>query len=258
MGNWIGQIKITSHVLLAFALLCVALDRLDAKAQQPTPPDPQFHDLIHSTSGPDLFRSYCAPCHGTDAKGHGPLSPALKTTAPDLTALAKRNGGQFPTARVRKSITGEEPATAHGSREMPVWGPIFHQVEADVDWGNERVENLVKYLQSIQSNAPAAPATPGESLSGADLYNQHCASCHAADLKGTTPAPPAPYRMPPDLTTLSKRHGGKYPEAYVTKVLRSGVVMPAHGPAQMPVWGMEFKASEIAKLTEFMKSQQAK
>jgi hypothetical protein len=33
---------------------------------------------------------------------------------------------------------------------MPVWGPIFHQVEADLDRGPVRVENLVKYLQSIQ------------------------------------------------------------------------------------------------------------
>lgn len=258
MRNISGQIRVASFLLCAFALLSVNRNGLRAQSQQPPHPDPQFPDLIHSTSGPDLFRAYCAPCHGTDAKGHGPLSPAFKTTVPDLTAMAKRNGGQFPTARVRKSITGEELATYHGPREMPVWGPIFHQVEADVDWGNERVENLVKYLQSIQSNATPATAAPAEPLSGADLYHQHCASCHGADLKGTTPAPPAPYRMPPDLTTLSKRHGGKYPEAYVSKVLRSGVVMPAHGPAQMPIWGMEFKASDITKLTEYMKSQQAK
>jgi folate-dependent phosphoribosylglycinamide formyltransferase PurN len=40
---------------------------------------------------------------------------------------------------------------SHGSREMPVWGPIFHQVEEDVDRGNVRVENLVTYLESIQT-----------------------------------------------------------------------------------------------------------
>lgn len=46
----------------------------------------------------------------------------------------------------------------------------------------------------------------------------------------------APYRQPPDLTTLSKRYGGKFPEAYVSRVLRNGVVIPAHGPPEMPVW----------------------
>jgi hypothetical protein len=46
---------------------------------------------------------------------------------------------------------GEEVLASHGSREMPIWGPIFHQVESDVDRGNVRLENLVKYLESIQS-----------------------------------------------------------------------------------------------------------
>jgi len=98
-----------------------------------------------------LFRAYCASCHGADAKGKGPAAPALKARVPDLTLLAKRNGGKFPAARVRNMIMGDEVLAAHGSREMPVWGPIFHQIEWDVDRGNVRLENLVKYLQSIQS-----------------------------------------------------------------------------------------------------------
>jgi hypothetical protein len=64
--------------------------------------------------------------------------------------LAKKSGGQFPSARVRKTITGDDVLASHGSREMPIWGPIFHQVEADQDFGNVRLQNLVKYLESIQ------------------------------------------------------------------------------------------------------------
>jgi hypothetical protein len=75
----------------------------------------------------------------------------LKAKVPDLTLLAKRNGGQFPEPRVRKVILGDDVVASHGSREMPIWGPIFHQIEEDVDRGNVRVENLVKYLESIQS-----------------------------------------------------------------------------------------------------------
>jgi hypothetical protein len=48
-------------------------------------------------------------------------------------------------------ILGDDPVVAHGPREMPVWGPVFHQVEEDVDRGNVRIDNLVKYLASIQA-----------------------------------------------------------------------------------------------------------
>ena len=98
-----------------------------------------------------MYRAYCAPCHGKDGKGNGPVAPALKATVPDLTVIAKNNGGKFPVERVRRIIVGEGMIASHGSREMPVWGPIFSQVEADVDRGPVRVENLVKYLESIQA-----------------------------------------------------------------------------------------------------------
>jgi hypothetical protein len=55
---------------------------------------------------------------------------ALKAKPADLTALARNNGGKFPTERVQKLISSTDPSVqSHGSREMPVWGPIFHQVE---------------------------------------------------------------------------------------------------------------------------------
>lgn len=103
--------------------------------------------------------------------------------------------------------------------------------------------------------------------SGAELYKKHCEACHGSDLKGNGPFPP-PYRTPPDLTTLARRHGGKFPDAYVARVLRNGVTMPAHGPAEMPVWGTEFAATQgldkaqvalrIRNLGNYIKSLQAK
>jgi mono/diheme cytochrome c family protein len=109
-----------------------------------------IEQLIYSVKGPDLFRAHCAACHGADAKGGGPLAPALKTKVPDLTLLAKNNGGKFPLERVRGQILGDDTALSHGSREMPVWGPIFHQIEGDQDFGDVRVGNLLKYLESVQ------------------------------------------------------------------------------------------------------------
>jgi mono/diheme cytochrome c family protein len=106
--------------------------------------------LIHSVEGPDLFKAYCASCHGVKARGNGPAAAGLKVKVPDLTGIGKRNGGKFPADRMREIIAGEDRIAAHGSQAMPVWGPIFHQVEADQDWGQVRLENLTKYLASIQ------------------------------------------------------------------------------------------------------------
>ena len=106
--------------------------------------------LIHSVAGPDLYRAYCASCHGIDAHGNGPAAPALRAKVPDLTLIAKRNRDVFPADRVRKIIAGEEGLVSHGSREMPIWGPVFRQVEVDQDWGYVRLQNLTRYLESIQ------------------------------------------------------------------------------------------------------------
>ena len=248
------------QIVVALALLGVVLPGSGEQTQTPANGEQQAPPLIGSVKGPDLFRAYCASCHGLDARGAGPAAPALKAQVPDLTLLTRNNRGQFPAQRTREIILGDKVVAAHGSRDMPIWGPIFHQVEADMDWGDVRLSNLVKYLQSIQlsaaSNAP----------SGAELYKQHCAVCHGIDLKGSGPAP-EPYRTPPDLTTLARRHSGKFPNTYVSRVLRNGVVMPAHGPAEMPIWGEEFAAdrlgesqvaSRIANLTDYIKSLQEK
>jgi mono/diheme cytochrome c family protein len=105
----------------------------------------------NSIKGPEIFRQYCASCHGTDARGHGPASAALKRGAPDLTQIAKRNNGKFPAQHVRDIIEGKDTsAMAHGNREMPVWGPVFHFVEWDQDLGNVRLDAITKYLESIQ------------------------------------------------------------------------------------------------------------
>ena len=135
-------------ILLAVVLVCPAFAGAAQQAQ--TLSQTQLDQLIYSIKGPDLYRAHCAPCHGSDGKGNGPMVAVLKIKVPDLTVLAKNNAGQFPAANVRKMITGQDVLLSHGSREMPIWGPIFHQIEDDKDFGNVRVENLVKYLQSIQ------------------------------------------------------------------------------------------------------------
>jgi mono/diheme cytochrome c family protein len=142
-----------SHSLYSSAVvLFVAFVGGGWALQEPQRPqkDQEPVRLISSLDGHDLFRAYCASCHGADGKGKGPVAPALKVDPPDLTTIARRNLGTFPSSRVRNIIAGDEAIVAHGSREMPVWGPIFHQVERDRDYGNVRLQNLTKYLESIQ------------------------------------------------------------------------------------------------------------
>lgn len=107
--------------------------------------------LILPLRGADLFHSYCAACHGMDGRGHGPASAALKSLVPDLTTIAHRNRGIFPRERIRARVAGDDQPAIHGTREMPLWGPIFSQVENDMDYGRVRLDNMLLYLESIQA-----------------------------------------------------------------------------------------------------------
>ncbi len=103
-------------------------------------------------SGHDLFVAYCASCHGKDGKGKGPAAASLKTPPPDLTTLTKRHEGKFPMAQVADTISGESAMSAHGSREMPVWGPFFLALSGMKEKAAKaRIEDLTSYLESIQS-----------------------------------------------------------------------------------------------------------
>ncbi|MFZ0821579.1 MAG: c-type cytochrome [Candidatus Acidiferrales bacterium] len=252
--QWVLQLA------LVLALVAVALPSVGKQTQPAQNEGNQSPPLIRSLKGSDLFQAYCASCHGLDARGTGPMAPVLKTKVPDLSVLTRNYHGQFPTAYVRLVILGDSVVVPHGIREMPIWGPIFHQVEKDMDWGDVRVANLIDYLKSIQSSD--ASKVP----SGEELYEQDCAICHGRDLKGTGPAP-APFRAPADLTALARKHGGIFPDEYVANVVRNGVLIPAHGPAEMPIWGTDFARDKwteqemtlrVANLTNFIKAHQEK
>lgn len=102
-------------------------------------------------SGAEMYKTYCAVCHGTDAKGNGPAAEALKVPPTDLTTLATRNGGKYPSMKVSAMLRGEEILAAHGTKEMPIWGNLFLSIsgghEAEVQ---QRITNLNKYIESIQ------------------------------------------------------------------------------------------------------------
>jgi mono/diheme cytochrome c family protein len=102
------------------------------------------------TKGPDLYQRCCAVCHGKDGIGGGPAAAALKATPTDLTQLSKRNGGKFPVGAIRQLLGGGESTPAHGSAEMPIWGPVFRAMTPDQNIAKLRADNLLRYLESIQ------------------------------------------------------------------------------------------------------------
>lgn len=103
-------------------------------------------------SGKEMYNTYCAVCHGTDGKGAGPAAEALKVPPTDLTTLAKKNSGKFPSMQVAATIRGEANVPAHGTKEMPVWGRLFWSMsqghEGEVQ---QRVANLTGYLEAMQA-----------------------------------------------------------------------------------------------------------
>jgi mono/diheme cytochrome c family protein len=141
--------------VFSFTLGCVTLpwfacDLGGGTPQTGLPAKTPDQSAVIPLDGGKIFRGYCASCHGVNGNGDGPAAPALKTKLPQLGTLAQRNGGTFPADRVRSIIAGDNVPTAHGSREMPVWGPIFHQIEYDQDLGYVRLQNVTEYLNTLQ------------------------------------------------------------------------------------------------------------
>jgi len=102
-------------------------------------------------SGKQTYREYCASCHGEDGKGIGPAASALKTPPSDLTTLAKRHAGKFPEDYVAEILRLGKPIQAHGSSDMPVWGPIFGARDKFNEVAvRQRIKNLCAYLASLQ------------------------------------------------------------------------------------------------------------
>jgi len=104
-----------------------------------------------ANSGKQMYASYCAPCHGVDGKGQGPVAPALKSPPTDLTVLSRNNHGKFPDTHIVTVLQNGSSIPAHGTAEMPAWGPILGKMnQTNPQDRLLRISNLSRYLDTIQ------------------------------------------------------------------------------------------------------------
>lgn len=135
-------------------LICGLLIPFAAAFAQQKGQDPAKKiEITYSLAGPEMYHTFCAPCHGVEGKGNGPAASALKKAPADLTLLSQKNGGKFPAERVRNYIEGKDAKTteAHGSREMPIWGDVFRNIANDQGAVTYRLYTLTSYLETLQA-----------------------------------------------------------------------------------------------------------
>lgn len=138
----------TRHTVLAIitALILLAMASVSARAQD-----------FSTYTGEELYKRFCASCHGARARGDGPVAKTLRMEVPDLTRIAQRHSGKFPADQIRKIIDGRTVLPPHGSRDMPVWGFEFHRQNEDAGNPDPQhrttviIQRLTDYLRSIQS-----------------------------------------------------------------------------------------------------------
>jgi len=138
------SIRIAALTCLLFAAICAATNQKPVVGQSRFP-------ATYVPSGKTMFKQYCAACHGTDAKGHGPATASLNTRPSDLTVLTKNHDNKFPFEYVAGVLRFGPGSSAHGSSEMPTWGPIFQYLDNNDEAAvRQRIKNLCDYLESIQ------------------------------------------------------------------------------------------------------------
>lgn len=142
-----------SAVIASLSLFVAAQAVKDSKTTD-TESKPEIHKVaaprLSPTSGQENYKAYCGSCHGLAGKGDGPAAPSLKVQPADLTRLSANAGGKYPMMHVEQTIRNAD-APAHGSKDMPIWGPVFRRISSGNDAQVQlRITNLAKYIETLQ------------------------------------------------------------------------------------------------------------
>jgi mono/diheme cytochrome c family protein len=105
-----------------------------------------------SESGPQLWKDYCAACHGAAGAGDGPAAYILESPPADLSLMAKRNNGKFPADHFVSVLRFGSGGPIHGTSDMPFWGPLFRSLDSPPQENKVqlRIRNLSKFVESLQ------------------------------------------------------------------------------------------------------------
>jgi mono/diheme cytochrome c family protein len=151
------RVPLIGWLLLAGAQgTCVEAQVLPASgAPQAKPVAPATDAGVYKVSGAYAYRTHCASCHGVDGKGEGPLAENLRFHPPDLTLIARRNGGEYPAEMVYRIVDGRKPLPGHGGPDMPIWGDAFRDAETGYEdaKARERIRAVVDHLRTLQAGA---------------------------------------------------------------------------------------------------------
>jgi cytochrome c oxidase cbb3-type subunit 3 len=125
--------------------------------------------------GRRLYVSYCQLCHGTAAKGDGPLAKVMKISPADLTTTVRSRSDTILT----KIITGEGRQTITGrdrhnllSEAMPEWKDVFSK---------SQIKALIAYIRFLSSTKHDLMGDPEI---GIQLYQKYCQVCHGVEGDG--------------------------------------------------------------------------
>ena len=127
-------------------------EKVSAPAQKP-PVSPAPDPALSGVAGSYSFRTYCASCHGLDGRGEGPLAENLRFRPPDLTLIARRNGGEYPAEKVHRIVDGRKPLAGHGGPDMPIWGDAFRNPDTGYDDAKvkEKIRSVVDFVRTLQA-----------------------------------------------------------------------------------------------------------
>jgi mono/diheme cytochrome c family protein len=143
----------TRSALWSGALVAAALFGVTLLASEARPLDQDQAPPNYAAMGGYFFKTYCAACHGTSARGDGPLADSMRRRPANLTEISKRNKGSFPKDVVFKVIDGRTKVPGHGGPDMPVWGDAFMRSGEASDEASvkHRIQALVDYLETLQA-----------------------------------------------------------------------------------------------------------
>lgn len=79
-------------------------------------------------------------------------------------------------------------------------------------------------------------------------FVRSCAACHGETGRGDGLVAGLLTVRPPDLTSIRKRHGGKFPASWVYRIIDGRNDLRAHGSEDMPIWGDRYRVDALRGL----------